>query len=129
MEIVQLAAHAVGQTQGHLMQLITQSCLNFLKKGVHTHAPFCRDMNHIFSHGQVLSGAEICLIVAFQHRGSLFGELFNQSVHHRNMLLPVGICRINHMEQKICILQFFQSGMEGINQMVGKLCNKAHGIA
>ena len=54
--------------------------------------------------------------------------LTDQPVHHIDMLLPVGVGGIDHMEQQICIFQFFQCRPEGIHQVVGKLCDKTNGI-
>ena len=87
-----------------------------------------RQRHHVLPHRNVGGADQIRLVVAAQHRRFRLCQLGNQTVDHLDMLLPVGVGGINHMEQQIRIFQLLQSGIEGVDQVVRQLCNESNGI-
>ena len=69
---------------------------------------------------------QIRLIIAAQHLRAGLTELGDQPVHHLDMLFPVGIGCVDHMQQQIGIFQLLQGCPESIHQMVGQFRNKAN---
>ena len=111
-----------------MMTALTQGLFNGLQQVLHAVALGGGNAHNVFPGWNILPADQVCLVVKPQDLGAGLGKLADQAVHHLDMLLPVGVGGVDHMQQKICVFQLLQGRPERIHQMVRKLCNKAHGV-
>ena len=118
----------LDQNEKDMMAAAAQSIFDGLQQLVHTDACTSRNGNDVLANGNIHRLDQVTFIVGLQHRGAGLCQLGNEIIHNRDMLFPVGIGAVDHMQQQIRVFQFLKCCPEGIHQMVRQLRNKSYRI-
>src|SRR5690606_7036802 len=72
---------------------------------------------------------QVELVVNLEHRQVLRTNLAQYRQYLLNLLITLGLVRVDHMQQQIGVARLLKGGAKRLDQLVRQMTNKAHRIS